>query len=179
MLFDINKLDWDEEILSKLDIPRKLLPKLKPSSCIFGYTDKEIFGREIPIAGVAGDQQAALFGQCGFGPGDVKNTYGTGCFLLMNTGVDSIKSEHGLLTTIAANQEGEDIQYVLEGSIFAAGATIQWLRDELGIIDTATETDSIASSVGDSKCVYVFAFTGWELLTGTNMRGLIIDLQEV
>lgn len=178
MLFDINKLDWDEEILSKLDIPRKLLPKLKPSSCIFGYTDKEIFGREIPIAGVAGDQQAALFGQCGFGPGDVKNTYGTGCFLLMNTGVDSIKSEHGLLTTIAANQEGEDIQYVLEGSIFAAGATIQWLRDELGIIDTATETDSIASSVGDSNGVYIVpAFTGlgapyWDQYA----RGLIIGL---
>lgn len=178
MLFDINKLDWDEEILSRLDIPRKMLPELKPSSCIFGYTDKEIFGREIPIAGVAGDQQAALFGQCGFGPGDVKNTYGTGCFLLMNTGVDPIKSEHGLLTTIAANQEGEDIQYVLEGSIFAAGATIQWLRDELEIIKTAAETDSIASLVGDSNGVYVVpAFTGigapyWDQYA----RGLIIGL---
>lgn len=178
MLFDINKLDWDEEILSRLDIPRKMLPELKPSSCIFGYTDKEIFGREIPIAGVAGDQQAALFGQCGFGPGDVKNTYGTGCFLLMNTGVDPIKSEHGLLTTIAANQEGEDIQYVLEGSIFSAGATIQWLRDELEIIKTAAETDSIASLVGDSNGVYVVpAFTGlgapyWDQYA----RGLIIGL---
>ncbi|HHX55219.1 MAG TPA: glycerol kinase GlpK [Clostridiales bacterium] len=178
MLFDINKLDWDEEILSRLDIPRKMLPELKPSSCIFGHTDKEIFGREIPIAGVAGDQQAALFGQCGFGPGDVKNTYGTGCFLLMNTGVDPIKSEHGLLTTIAANQEGEDIQYVLEGSIFAAGATIQWLRDELEIIKTAAETDSIASLVGDSNGVYVVpAFTGlgapyWDQYA----RGLIIGL---
>ena len=178
MLFDINKLDWDEEILSRLDIPRKMLPELKPSSCIFGYTDKEIFGREIPIAGVAGDQQAALFGQCGFGPGDVKNTYGTGCFLLMNTGVDPIKSEHGLLTTIAANQEGEDIQYVLEGSIFAAGATIQWLRDELEIIKTAAETDSIASLVGDSNGVYIVpAFTGlgapyWDQYA----RGLIIGL---
>ena len=127
---------------------------------------------------MAGDQQAALFGQCGFGPGDVKNTYGTGCFLLMNTGVDPIKSEHGLLTTIAANQEGEDIQYVLEGSIFVAGATIQWLRDELEIIKTAAETDSIASLVGDSNGVYVVpAFTGlgapyWDQYA----RGLIIGL---
>lgn len=178
MLFDINKLAWDKEILSKLEIPRRILPEIRPSSCIFGHTDKEIFGREIPLAGVAGDQQAALFGQCGFGPGDVKNTYGTGCFLLMNTGVDSIKSEHGLLTTIAANQEGEDIQYVLEGSIFVAGAAIQWLRDELGIIDTATETEAIALSVEDSNGIYVVpAFTGlgapyWDQYA----RGLIIGI---
>ena len=178
MLFDINKLDWDDEILSKLDIPRRILPEIGPSSYMFGHTDKEIFGREIPIAGVAGDQQAALFGQCGFGSGDVKNTYGTGCFLLMNTGVDPIKSEHGLLTTIAANQEGEDIQYVLEGSIFVAGATIQWLRDELGIIDTAVETERIALSVEDSNGIYVVpAFTGlgapyWDQYA----RGLIIGI---
>lgn len=161
MLFDIHKLDWDEEILKELDIPRNLLPKVKPSSSIFGHTHKEIFGREIPIAGVAGDQQAALFGQCGFGPGDVKNTYGTGCFLLMNTGVDPIKSNNGLLTTIAANVEGDEVQYALEGSIFVAGAAIQWLRDELQLITTAPESEKAALSVDDSNGVYVVpAFTG-------------------
>ena len=114
MLFNIKELDWDKEILDRLNIPRSMLPKVKPSSCVFGYTCKELLGNEVPITGVAGDQQAALFGQCGFNPGDVKNTYGTGSFILMNTGVDPIKSEHGLLTTIAANPEGDDVQYILE-----------------------------------------------------------------
>ncbi len=178
MLFDIHKLDWDDEILKELNIPRHILPEVKASSCIFGYTAKEIFGKEIPIAGVAGDQQAALFGQCGFGPGEVKNTYGTGCFLLMNTGVDPIKSHNGLLTTLAANVEGEQVQYILEGSIFVTGAAIQWLRDELKIINTSAESEKLALEVDNSGGVYVVpAFTGlgapyWDQYA----RGTIVGL---
>lgn len=178
MLYDIHKLDWDSEICRKLHIPMNILPQVKPSSYIFGYADKSIFGEEIPISGVAGDQQAALFGQCGFGPGDVKNTYGTGCFLLLNTGVDPIKSYNGLLTTIAANVEGEKIQYVLEGSIFVAGAAIQWLRDELQIIETSAESEELALSVKDSGGVYLVpAFTGlgapyWDQYARGTMVGL-------
>lgn len=160
MLFDIHKLKWDEEIIDRLRIPKSILPSVKPSSCIFGYTDKEIFGKEIPISGVAGDQQAALFGQCCFHPGEVKNTYGTGCFILMNTGDEAVDSEHGLITTIGASEEGK-VQYVLEGSIFVAGAAIQWLRDELQIIKSAAESEHLALEVDDANGVYVVpAFSG-------------------
>ena len=132
MLFNIHTLKWDEELLTYFGIPRSMLPEVKPSSCIYGYTDSGLVGGEIPIAGAAGDQQAALFGQCCFEEGDVKNTYGTGSFILMNTGKKPITSRNGLLTTIAACA-GEDVEYALEGSVFVAGALIQWLRDELSI----------------------------------------------
>ncbi|MDF2803961.1 MAG: glpK1 [Anaerocolumna sp.] len=160
MLYDIIKLEWDEEILHKLNIPRNILPEVKASSCIFGTTDPNLLGGAIPIAGVAGDQQAALFGQCCFEQGDVKNTYGTGCFLLMNNGNKPVISDHGLITTIAASTEGE-IQYALEGSVFVAGAAIQWLRDELQIIRNAAQTEEAALSVPDTNGVYVVpAFSG-------------------
>ena len=138
MLFDIHKLRWDDEILEKLEIPRQMLPEVRPSSEVYGYTEDCILGGGIPIAGAAGDQQAALFGQCCFEPGEAKNTYGTGCFLLMNTGSKAVESKSGLLTTIAASADG-NIRYALEGSVFVAGAAIQWLRDELRIIDTAAQ----------------------------------------
>ncbi|WMJ85490.1 glycerol kinase GlpK [Anaerocolumna sp. MB42-C2] len=160
MLFDIHKLQWDEEILNKLNIPRSMLPEVKPSSYIYGHTDSGLLGGTIPIAGVAGDQQAALFGQCCFEQGEVKNTYGTGCFLLMNTGEEAILSQNGLLTTIAASEK-DKAQYALEGSVFVAGAAIQWLRDELGIIKTAAQSEELAASVKDSSGVYVVpAFSG-------------------
>ncbi len=160
MLFDIRKLEWDEKLLKELKIPREMLPIVKPSSDIYGYTDRSLFGEEIPIAGAAGDQQAALFGQCCFHKGDVKNTYGTGCFLLMNTGKDAIKSNHGLLTTLAASTNTEP-QYALEGSVFVAGAAIQWLRDELQLIRTAAESEKYALQVEDTNGVYVVpAFAG-------------------
>ena len=133
MMFDIHKLDWDQKILDYFKIPKNMLPKVKPSSGIFGYTEVGMFGESIPIAGAAGDQQSALFGQCCFDAGEVKNTYGTGCFLLMNTGEKAVTSENGLLTTIAASADGT-VQYALEGSIFVAGAAIQWLRDEMRMI---------------------------------------------
>ncbi len=160
MLFDIKKLQWDEEILKELKIPKSMLPEVKPSSYIYGHTDSGLLGGAIPIAGVAGDQQAALFGQCCFEQGEVKNTYGTGCFLLMNTGSEAIWSGHGLLTTIAASEK-DKVQYALEGSVFVAGAAIQWLRDELGIIRTAAQSEEYAMSVSDSAGVYVVpAFSG-------------------
>ena len=160
MLYDINKLEWDDEILEALDIPRAMLPEVKPSSHVFGYTEKGLLGGKIPICGVAGDQQAALFGQCCFEKGEVKNTYGTGCFLLMNTGSMPIASNNGLLTTIAASEKGK-IQYALEGSVFVAGAAVQWLRDELQIIRTAAETEEAAMAVTDTNGVYVVpAFSG-------------------
>lgn len=160
MLFNIHTLTWDEEILKKLDIPISMLPEVKPSSGIFGYADPTIVGAPIPIAGVAGDQQAALFGQCCFKPGEAKNTYGTGCFLLMNTGKKAVESKNGLLTTIAVGME-DGVEYALEGSVFVAGAAIQWLRDQLGLVRTAKETESLAFSVEDSNGVYVVpAFTG-------------------
>ena len=130
MLYNIHEKCWDEELLEKLRIPRSMLAQVKPSSCVYGMTDDGLLGGEIKIAGAAGDQQAALFGQCCFDEGDVKNTYGTGCFLLMNTGHRVITSEHGLLTTIAASDQDE-LEYALEGSVFVAGAAIQWLRDEM------------------------------------------------
>jgi len=160
MLFNIHTLTWDDEILNKLDIPRSMLPEVKPSSGIFGYADPTIVGASIPIAGVAGDQQAALFGQCCFKPGEAKNTYGTGCFLLMNTGKKAVESKNGLLTTIAVGLE-DGVEYALEGSVFVAGAAIQWLRDQLGLIRSAKETETMAFSVEDSNGVYVVpAFTG-------------------
>lgn len=160
MLFDIHRLEWDDEILHKLRIPKCMLPQVKPSSCVYGVSDETVIGGEIPIAGAAGDQQAALFGQCCFEKGEVKNTYGTGCFLLMNTGSEAIDSANGLLTTIAACTGGE-IQYALEGSVFVAGAAIQWLRDELRMIKSAPQSEEYAAEVEDSNGVYVVpAFTG-------------------
>lgn len=160
MLFDIKKLVWDEKIITELDIPYQMLPEVKPSSCIYGHTDRSLFGEEIPIAGAAGDQQAALFGQCCFNKGEVKNTYGTGCFLLMNTGSEAIESKHGLLTTIAAST-GAEAEYALEGSVFVAGAAVQWLRDELQLIRTAAESEKYASQVPDTNGVYLVpAFSG-------------------
>ncbi len=160
MLFDIYKKEWDEEILSYFDIPKSMLPEVKPSSCIYGVSDETVIGGEIPIAGAAGDQQAALFGQCCFDAGEAKNTYGTGCFLLMNTGEKPIASQNGLLTTIAASREGKE-RYALEGSVFVAGAAVQWLRDELRMIKTAPQCEEYAKAVEDTEGVYVVpAFTG-------------------
>ncbi len=160
MLYNIHTLSWDAELLDKLDIPATMLPEVKSSSEVYGVTHRNILGEEIPIAGVAGDQQAALFGQCCFGAGESKNTYGTGCFLLMNTGEKAVDSQNGLLTTIAIGRDGK-VQYALEGSVFVAGAAIKWLRDELKMIDSAAETEALATSVEDSNGVYVVpAFTG-------------------
>lgn len=160
MLFDIHKLQWDEQILKKLSIPRCMLPQVRPSSCIYGVSDETIIGGEIPIAGAAGDQQAALFGQCCFEQGEAKNTYGTGCFLLMNTGHNAITSQNGLLTTIAAST-GDQVDYALEGSVFVAGAAIQWLRDELRMLKSASQSEEYATAVDDTDGVYVVpAFTG-------------------
>lgn len=161
MLYNIEKLDWDDEILEYFRIPRCILPQVMPSSGIFGYSSEKLTGgAAIPIAGVAGDQQAALFGQCCFEPGEVKNTYGTGCFMLMNTGSKMVRSGSGLLTTIAAGTDTK-VNYALEGSVFVAGAAIQWLRDELQLVHTSAETEAIAMSVTDTNGVYVVpAFAG-------------------
>lgn len=160
MLYNIHELCWDEEILAVMNIPKCMLPEVKASSYIYGYTQEGILGGSIPISGIAGDQQAALFGQCCFEAGEAKNTYGTGCFLLMNTGKEAVRSKNGLLTTIAASADGS-IQYALEGSIFMAGAAIQWLRDEMKLIQSAGETEACAMEVEDSNGVYVVpAFTG-------------------
>ncbi len=160
MLFDIHKLCWDKQLLDILDIPEAMLPEVKPSSCLYGYTDPALTGGEIPIAGAAGDQQCALFGQCCFEPGSAKNTYGTGCFLLMNTGHEAIESANGLLTTIAAGTD-DNVEYALEGSVFVAGAAIQWLRDEIGLIQKSSESEALAESVEDTAGAYVVpAFTG-------------------
>lgn len=160
MLFDIKKLNWDNEILRELNIPYAMLPEVKPSSYIYGYTDHGLFGKEIPISGAAGDQQAALFGQCCFTKGEAKNTYGTGCFLLMNTGEEALISKHGLITTIAACSDNTPV-YALEGSVFVAGAAVQWLRDELRLIRNAAESEKYAYEVEDTNGIYVIpAFTG-------------------
>lgn len=160
MMFDIHNLCWDEKILAYFGIPKSMLPKVCPSSSVYGYTDSGILGCKIPIAGAAGDQQAALFGQCCFSEGEVKNTYGTGCFLLMNTGEQAVNSRNGLLTTIAASFEN-NVQYALEGSIFVAGAGVQWMRDEMDLFRDASETEKYADSVEDTNGVYVVpAFTG-------------------
>ncbi|MDY3248931.1 MAG: glycerol kinase GlpK, partial [Candidatus Choladocola sp.] len=160
MLFNINTLQWDQDILRELDIPSSMLPQVAESSKVYGMTDPGFFGGPIPIAGAAGDQQAALFGQTCFERGEVKNTYGTGGFLLMNTGEKPVFSENGLVTTIAWGINGK-ITYALEGSIFVAGAAIQWLRDEMHLIDSAPDTEWIAGRVKDTNgCYVVPAFTG-------------------
>ena len=177
MLFNINTLDWDEEILAELNIPRSMLPKPLSSSGLFGTTDPSLLGGEIPITGAAGDQQAALFGQTCFQPGEAKNTYGTGCFLLMNTGEKQVFSQNGLVTTIAWGL-GEKVTYALEGSIFVAGAAIQWLRDEMKLIANAAESEAVAQEVTDTNgCYVVPAFTGlgapyWDQYA----RGAIVGL---
>lgn len=160
MLFNINTLEWDQEILDLLKIPRSMLPQPMPSSCVYGETAASSFGGPIPIGGAAGDQQSALFGQACFHPGTVKNTYGTGCFLLMNTGEKPVFSDNGLLTTIAWGLDGK-VEYALEGSIFVAGAAIQWLRDELRLIDSVADSEYMAKKVEDTNgCYVVPAFTG-------------------
>ena len=160
MLFDIRNLQWDRELLEYFQIPETMLPEVHPSSHLFGVTDVSFLGGAIPIAGAAGDQQAALFGQCCFEPGDVKNTYGTGCFLLMNTGDRIIDSASGLLTTIAATADG-DVNYALEGSVFVAGAAIQWLRDGMELIRNAAESEHFAEQTADSDGMYLVpAFAG-------------------
>lgn len=160
MLFNIHDLCWDEELLALFHIPKNMMPEVKPSSSVYGRTATEILGGEVPIAGAAGDQQAALFGQCCFSPGQVKNTYGTGCFLLMHTGEEAITSRHGLLTTIAAGS-GERAEYALEGSVFVAGAAIQWLRDSMRMIRDSARSEKYAESVSDTNDVYIVpAFAG-------------------
>lgn len=177
MLFNINTLQWDEEILKELDIPAVMLPEVRPSSEVYGYADPSFFGAPIPIAGAAGDQQAALFGQTCFQPGEAKNTYGTGCFLLMNTGDHPVFSRNGLVTTIAWGLNGK-VQYALEGSIFVAGAALQWLRDELGVLKSAADSEYMARKVPDTHgCYVVPAFTGlgaphWDQYA----RGMIVGL---
>lgn len=177
MLFNINTLQWDDEILQELEIPKSMLPEVKPSSCIYGEAMAQYFGGPIPIAGAAGDQQAALFGQTCFHPGDAKNTYGTGCFLLMNTGDKPVFSKNGLVTTIAWGLDGK-VEYALEGSIFVAGAAIQWLRDELRFIESAADSEYMARKVPDTNgCYVVPAFTGlgaphWDQYA----RGAIVGL---
>ena len=177
MLFNINTLEWDEEILKILDIPRKMLPEVKPSSYLYGHTEARIFGEEVPIAGAAGDQQCALFGQTCFAPGEAKNTYGTGGFMLMNTGEKPVASKNGLVTTIAWGVDGK-VEYALEGSIFVAGAAIQWLRDQLGLIRDSAESEILAKAVPDTNgCYMVPAFVGlgaphWDQYA----RGAIVGL---
>ena len=177
MLFNINTLRWDDEILAELDIPKCMLPEVRPSSCIYGEALAQFFGAPIPIAGAAGDQQAALFGQTCFRPGEAKNTYGTGCFMLMNTGDKPVFSENGLVTTIAWGLNGQ-VTYALEGSIFVAGAAIQWLRDEMRLIDSSPDSEYMATKVPDTNgCYVVPAFTGlgaphWDQYA----RGIIVGL---
>jgi len=179
MLFNIHTLDWDDEILAELNIPRAMLPQVRPSSLVYGVTEADLLGAGVPIGGAAGDQQAALFGQSCFVPGQAKNTYGTGCFLLLNTGVQAVASQRGLLTTIAWQlRSGEAVTYALEGSIFIAGAAIQWLRDGLGIITRAADTEALAREVADTGGVYfVPAFVGlgapyWDAYARGTMVGL-------
>lgn len=175
MLYDIHRLQWDETLLKALDIPREILPEVRPSSEIYGYT--EIQGAQIPIAGIAGDQQAALFGQTCFGPGDAKNTYGTGCFLLMNTGDKPCESKNGLLTTIAIGING-GVQYALEGSVFVGGAVIQWLRDEMRFFTDSRDAEYYARKVPDNGGVYLVpAFTGlgapwWDMYARGSILGI-------
>ena len=177
MIYNIHSLEWDDFLLKELDIPKSLLPEVKPSSDLYGYTDAQDFRGKIPITGVAGDQQAALFGQACFYEGMAKNTYGTGCFMLMNTGEKAIKSNKGLLTTIAWGID-DKIYYALEGSIFVAGAVVQWLRDEMKIIRSADETEYLASKVPDTNGVYLVpAFVGigapyWDMYA----RGTIVGI---
>ena len=160
MLFDIHNRCWDKELLEKFNIPEVMLPKVKPSSCIYGYTYPSVLAGNVAIAGAAGDQQAALFGQCCFEPGEVKNTYGTGCFLLMNTGDKPVESKHGLITTIAAGSD-DQLHYALEGSVFTGGAIVQWLRDEMRLIRSSSQSEDYARMVNDTNGVYIVpAFSG-------------------
>ncbi len=177
LLFNINTLQWDSQLLQALDIPAAMLPEVKPSSGVFGNTIKELLGAEVPIAGIAGDQQAALFGQVCHSPGMAKNTYGTGCFMLMNTGTQPVQSNNGLLTTIAWGLQ-DRVEYALEGSVFIAGAAIQWLRDGLGLISDAAETEALAKSVASTGGVFMVpAFAGmgapyWDMYA----RGTIVGI---
>ena len=177
LLYNIKSLKWDDKILSELDIPKSVLPEVRPSSEVYGHTDAALFGAEIPIAGIAGDQQAALFGQACHAPGMAKNTYGTGCFMLMNTGTTPVESKAGLLTTIAWGLDGK-VEYALEGSVFIAGAAIQWLRDELKIIDESPDSEFYAMKVEDTDGVYVVpAFAGlgapyWDMYARGAIYGL-------
>ena len=177
MMFNINELKWDEDILRELNIPLSMLPEVKPSSCVYGNTDIHILGEEVPIAGCAGDQQSALFGQTCFEKGSAKNTYGTGCFLLMNTGEKLVKSKNGLLTTIAWGID-DKVTYALEGSIFMGGASIQWLRDDLRMLKNAADSEDYANKVEDTAGVYVVpAFTGlgapyWDMYARGSILGL-------
>ncbi|MCD5411107.1 MAG: glycerol kinase GlpK, partial [Clostridiales bacterium] len=178
LMYNIKELKWDEKMLEELNVPSSMLPEVKPSSYVYGNTDAQMFGGiEVPIAGVAGDQQAALFGQACFEPGTAKNTYGTGCFMLMNTGEKFIPSNNGLLTTLAWGVDGK-VEYALEGSIFVAGAAVQWLRDELKIIRDAEDSEYLASKVEDTNGVYMVpAFVGmgapyWDMYA----RGAIVGL---
>lgn len=177
MIFNIHELCWDKELLALMRIPEQMLPEVKPSSCIYGYTKEELFGGKIAISGAAGDQQSALFGQCCFEPGEAKSTYGTGGFLLLNTGKQAIESKNGLLTTIAASSDGE-VRYALEGSVYIAGAAIQWLRDEMELVENSAESEKYALSVPDSNGVYLVpAFTGlaapyWDQYA----RGVVVGL---
>ena len=177
MLYNIFELKWDEELLDLMGIPASMLPEVKPSSCVYGESDPSIFGSPIKIGGAAGDQQCALFGQTCFQPGMAKNTYGTGCFLLMNTGEKPVMSHNGLVTTIAWGVDGK-VEYALEGSIFVAGAAVQWLRDEMKLIDSSPDSEYMANKVKDTNGVYVVpAFTGlgaphWDAYA----RGAIVGL---
>jgi len=177
MLYDINNLKWDKKLLDLFEIPIEMMPEVRNSSEIYGYIDEDLFGTKVPIAGIAGDQQAALFGQNCFMKGMVKNTYGTGCFILMQTGDKKIESKNGLLTTIAWGINGE-VSYALEGSVFIGGAVVQWLRDELMLIDNAYETEHLAMSVNDTNGVYfVPAFSGlgaphWDMYARGTMLGI-------
>lgn len=177
LMFNIHTLEWDDEILKELNIPKSMLPEVKPSSHVYGNCDPEFLGGEVPIAGIAGDQQAALFGQCCFEDGTVKNTYGTGCFILMNTGEKAVASKNGLLTTIAWGAEGK-VEYALEGSVFVAGAAVQWLRDGLRMFDNAAFTEAYAAKVPDCQGIYIVpAFVGlgaphWDQYA----RGVIVGI---
>ncbi|REJ81236.1 MAG: glycerol kinase [Planctomycetota bacterium] len=177
LIYNIHTLDWDDELLGILDIPRAMLPEVRASSEVYGETDPSLLGEAVPIAGIAGDQQAATFGQACFSPGDAKNTYGTGCFLLMNTGEEPVTSNNGLLTTIGWGLNGK-VTYCLEGAIFIAGAVVQWLRDGLGIIDSSSEVEALASEVESTDGVYLVpAFVGlgapyWD----SDARGTIVGL---
>ncbi|MGN0492718.1 MAG: glycerol kinase GlpK [Acutalibacteraceae bacterium] len=176
MLYDIHRLCWDDKLLQRLDIPRCMLPEVKSSSEIYGFVN--ILGEEIPVSGIAGDQQAALFGQKCFSAGELKNTYGTGCFLLMNTGDKAFESQNGLITTVAASADKNKVCYALEGSVFVGGAVIQWLRDEMGLIKTAAESEKAALAVNDSAGVYIVpAFAGlgapyWDMYARGTICGL-------
>ena len=177
LMYNIKELKWDEQLLSYLKVPAKMLPEVKPSSCRYGFTEPSILGASVPVSGAAGDQQSALFGQNCFEPGMAKNTYGTGCFMLMNTGTDIYDSKNGLVTTIAWGLDGK-VEYALEGSIFVAGSAIQWLRDGVRMVDSAPDSEWVAKKVRDTAGVYLVpAFVGlgapyWD----QNARGMIIGI---